>query len=70
MEETYMLTQYKTLLMVFFFRKILSFGTNGHFQPKHDSSTINQKLLLDWGTRCPQNVGKLAILNVQVDGEL
>ena len=47
MEETYMLTQCKTLLMVFFFRKILSFGTNGHFQQKHDSSTINQKLLLD-----------------------
>ena len=71
MEETYMLTQCNTMLMgFFFFQKKLSFGTNGYFQSKHDSSSINQQSLLDWSTRCPQNVGKLAILHVQVDGEL
>ena len=48
MEETYMLTQCNTMLMdFFFFQKKLSFGTNGYFQSKHDSSSINQQSLLD-----------------------
>ena len=53
-----------------FFQKKFSFGTNGNFWSKHDSSSINQQSLLDWSTSCCQNVGNLAILNVKYDGEL